>query len=109
VGNMHGDYGGVSNIHIDYDRLESIHKKADGRVQLVLHGTNEFPTDITQKCIDRGVTRINVNKLVLSEYNDYVAQNTGKVPLTELMEKGTILIQESCERWMDAIGSSGKA
>lgn len=61
------------------------------------------------KCIDRGVTRINVNKLVLENYNQYVAKNTGQVPLTQLMEKGTDLIQELTEKWMDAIGSSGKA
>ncbi|KAK3115062.1 hypothetical protein LTR53_005981 [Teratosphaeriaceae sp. CCFEE 6253] len=108
-GNIHGEYGGVENIRLDYDRLESIHKKSQGKVQVVLHGTNGFPADITRKCIDRGVTRINVNKLVLSDWNDYVAQNTGKVPLTELMAKGTELIQQSCERWMDIIGSSGKA
>ncbi|TKA64879.1 hypothetical protein B0A55_09732 [Friedmanniomyces simplex] len=108
-GNVHGEYHGVENIRLDYDRLASIHKKAQGRVQIVLHGTNEFPADIMRRCIDRGVTRINVNKLVLSEYNDYVAQNTGKVPLTQLMEKGTDLIQQACERWMDNIGSSGKA
>ncbi|EME84707.1 uncharacterized protein MYCFIDRAFT_41352 [Pseudocercospora fijiensis CIRAD86] len=108
-GNVHGDYHGVENIHLDYDRLETIQKKAGGRVQIVLHGTNEFPPDIMAKCIDRGVTRINVNKLVLDKYNAYVAENTGKVPLTQLMEKGTDLIQELTEKWMDAIGSSGKA
>lgn len=90
-------------------RLEKIHKKAAGRVQVVLHGTNEFPHDIMAKCIERGVTRINVNKLVLSNYNQYVAENTGKVPLTQLMEKGTSLMQQQMEEWMDAIGSSGKA
>ena len=92
-----------------YHRLEKIHKKAAGRVQVVLHGTNEFPHEIMAKCIERGVTRINVNKLVLSNYNEYVAANTGKVPLTQLMEKGTSLMQQQMEGWMDAIGSSGKA
>jgi fructose-bisphosphate aldolase class II len=89
--------------------LEKIQKKADDRVTIVLHGTNEFPADIMAKCIERGVTRINVNKLVLSDYNAYVEENTGKVPLTQLMEKGTELIQKQTEGWMDAIGSSGKA
>ncbi|EMC97768.1 hypothetical protein BAUCODRAFT_66832 [Baudoinia panamericana UAMH 10762] len=108
-GNVHGDYHGVENIHLDYDRLASIQKKVDGRVQIVLHGTNEFPPDIMKKCIERGVTRINVNKLVLSDYNEYVAKSTGKVPLTQLLEKGTALMQAQCEQWMDDIGSSGKA
>lgn len=86
-----------------------MYKKVDKRVQLVLHGTNEFIPEIMSKCIERGVTRINVNKLVLSRYNSYIEENTGKVPLTQLMENGTALIQELCEQWMDSIGSSGKA
>ena len=76
---------------------------------VLLHGTNEFPPDIMAKCIERGVTRVNVNKLVLERYNEYVAKNTGKVPLTQLLEKGTDLIQELCEEWMDHLGCSGKA
>ena len=78
-------------------------------MQLALHGTNEFPPEIMAKCIERGVTRVNVNKLVLSDYFAYVAENTGKVPQTELLEKGVSLIQAQCEKWMDNIGCSGKA
>jgi fructose-bisphosphate aldolase class II len=90
-------------------RLQSIHEKTQGKVQVVLHGTNEFPPEIMSKCIERGVTRINANKLVLSDYNDYVDQNTGKVPLTQLIEEGTMKIQKQMEWWMDNIKSSGKA
>lgn len=91
------------------DRLASIHEKTKGKVQIVLHGTNEFPHDIMAKCIERGVTRVNVNKLVLSDYYAYTAKSTGKVPLTELLETGTSLIQKQCEEWMDHLGCSGKA
>jgi fructose-bisphosphate aldolase class II len=55
------------------------------------------------------MTRINVNDLALHTYNKYVAENTGKVPLTELMETGTRLIQECIEHSMDVVESSGKA
>lgn len=75
----------------------------------MLHGTNEFIPEILNKCIERGVTRVNVNKMVLSNYFEYVNANTGKVPLTTLLEEGTRLIQEQCEGWMDAMGCSGKA
>ena len=78
-------------------------------MQVVLHGTNEFIPSILNKCIERGVTRVNVNKMVLSDYFEYVGSNTGKVPLTELLETGTSLIQKQCEDWMDAIGCAGKA
>jgi len=55
------------------------------------------------------MTRCNVNDLVLNKYNKYVAENTGKVPLTELMGKGTDLIQELIEHQMDVMESTGKA
>ncbi|KAF4554829.1 Fructose-bisphosphate aldolase-like protein 3 [Elsinoe fawcettii] len=108
-GNRHGDYLGVENIKLDYDRLASIHERMSGRAQIALHGTNEFIPEILNKCIERGVTRVNVNKMVLSDYFEYTEAKTGKVPLTELLETGTSLIQKQCEGWMDAMGCSGKA
>lgn len=89
--------------------LASIHEKAKGTVQIVLHGTNEFTPEILNKCIERGVTRVNVNKMVLSDYFEFVAKNTGKIPLTTLLEQGTALIQAQCEGWIDAMGCAGKA
>jgi len=78
-------------------------------VQVVLHGTNEFTPEILAKCIERGVTRVNANKLVLEDYNNYIAENTGKIPLTQVIEEGTDRIQRLLESWMDSIGSTGKA
>jgi fructose-bisphosphate aldolase class II len=102
--------GGLSNPLTNFivNRLVSIREACRGKAQMVLHGTNTFPDETTQKCIKGGMTRINVNDLVLHNYNDFVAENTGKIPLTELMGKGTDLIQELCEHQMDVMGSSGK-
>ena len=94
---------------IDVCRLDMIQARAQGRAVTVMHGTNGFPPDIMKKCIAHGVTRVNVNKLVMDPYFDYGAKHTGKKPLTELMSEGTDLIQKACEEWMDIIGSSGKA
>ena len=90
-------------------RLDRIRKATKGRAQLVLHGTNTFPDGTMKGCIKGGMTRCNVNELVLYKYNKYVAENTGKVPLTELMGKGTALIQEQIEYQMDVMGSTEKA
>jgi fructose-bisphosphate aldolase class II len=90
-------------------RLQSIYEKTRGKVQVVLHGTNEFTPDILAKCIERGVTRVNANKLVLEDYNNYIAENTGKMPLTQAIEEGRARIQRQLEGWMDSIGSSGRA
>jgi fructose-bisphosphate aldolase class II len=98
----------IAKCPLTSHRLTSIREACKGKAQMVLHGTNTFPDETTQKCIKGGMTRINVNDLVLSKYNEYVKENTGKVPLTELMGKGTDLIQELCEYQMDVMGSSGK-
>lgn len=75
----------------------------------MLHGTNEFEGSHFRECVKHGMTRCNVNDVVLCSYNRYVRENTGKVPLTELMEEGTKLIQERCEWLMDQLGSSNRA
>lgn len=90
-------------------RLEKIRAATQGKAQLVLHGTNTFPDDTMRGCVKGGMTRCNVNELVLHRYSKYVEENTGKVPLTELMGKGTSLIQELIEHQMDIMGSTGKA
>lgn len=89
-------------------RLDIIRKSSKDKVLLVMHGTNEFTADILRSCVKRGMTRLNVNDLVLWRYNEYIKENTGKVPMTELMEQGTQLIQERLEWMMDVVGSSGK-
>lgn len=108
---IHGNTFSLSICtHTDHGSLESIQAKAKEKgVQLVMHGTNGFPPEIMQKCIDRGVTRVNVNKLVMDPYFEYTAAKTGKVPLTTLMAQSTDEVQKATEQWMDWIGSTGKA
>ncbi|KAG9242846.1 ketose-bisphosphate aldolase [Calycina marina] len=97
-GNVHGKYGGTENIKLQYDRYAAFkfckagftREATKGKCSLVLHCTNTFRTKIMQKCI-KG------------------EENTGKVPLMELMGKGTDLIQQELEYKMDVMGSSGKA
>ncbi|KIW71722.1 hypothetical protein PV04_03857 [Phialophora macrospora] len=109
IGNVHGPYNGVENIHLDFPRLASIQEASKGKVTLVMHGTNEFTADIFKQCVAAGMTRLNVNQIVLWKYEDYVKEKAGRTPLTEFMEEGTRLIQERIEWMMDTIGSTGKA
>ncbi|KAK9482791.1 ketose-bisphosphate aldolase [Lipomyces starkeyi] len=108
-GNLHGHYGAVENIKLDFERLDGIRMATKGRVQLVLHGTNDFPGYIMSDCVKHGMTRCNVNDLAIYKYNRYISENAGKVPLTTLMEEGTKLIQECIEYQMDVMGATGKA
>lgn len=60
-------------------------------VRITLHGTNDFPEDIMKRCIRGGVSKVNVNKLILDDYLQHLQKNASKLSLTVLMEEG-------CER-----------
>ena len=108
-GNVHGEYG-TRGPQLEYDRLDSIYadcKKRDVRV--VLHGTNDFPEDIMTKCIRGGCSKINVNKLVLQDYNEYLKVAAPTTMLTKLMEEGVEKVVSLTETWMHRCGSAGKA
>ncbi|KAE8144698.1 ketose-bisphosphate aldolase [Aspergillus avenaceus] len=106
VGNVHGDYG-VKGPQLDMDRLHNIFKALNGRVRLVLHGTNDFSPELAKACIQAGVTKFNVNKLVLDPWHDYIRANIHK-PITQVIDEGIDVLKRSMERWMDIMGSSGK-
>lgn len=78
-------------------------------MRIVLHGTNGFEDQLTQKCIAHGVSKINVNKLVLEDYNEHLKSNAGSMVLTKLMEDGVRHVVNMQEHQMDVAGSSGKA
>ncbi|KAI4852746.1 aldolase [Aureobasidium sp. EXF-8845] len=109
-GNIHGESPyGKTGPQLDYARLEAIKKQANGRVRIVAHGTNEWPDEVTQRVIQAGVSKINVNRLVLDDYLKHFRANAAKLPLTKLIDEGiehTIRLQEE---QMDVAWSSGKA
>lgn len=88
--------------------IDMIRKKVDGRVRIVLHGTNSFPEDIMKRCIASGVSKVNVNKLVLDDYLVHLKENASKKNLTTLMEEGVKEARKLTEWQMDVSGSSGK-
>jgi fructose-bisphosphate aldolase class II len=91
------------------NRLEAIRKQVAGRVRIVLHGTNGFADEVTQRCIAGGVSKINVNKLVLEDYNLHLKAHASKLPQTALIDEGVRHVVRMQEHQMDACGSTGKA
>lgn len=79
----------------------------NGRVRLVLHGTNDFSPELMEKCIQAGVTKVNVNKLCLDGWQAHLQSNVNK-PLTQLIDDGIEILTKDTERWMDICGSTGK-
>lgn len=109
IGNVHGAYHGVENIKLDFPRLQRIREVSLGKVTLVMHGTNEFTEGILRSCVEAGMTRLNVNQLVICDYEGYCREKSGRVALTEFMEESSRLIEERLGWMMDCVGSSGRA
>jgi fructose-bisphosphate aldolase class II len=106
IGNIHGDYG-PRGPELDLKRLEDIQSQCQGRVEIALHGTNDFSPSLLQQCVKAGVAKININKLLLEVWNIHLTENAHK-PLTELIEEGMEVLQNEVERWMVVVGSYGR-
>jgi fructose/tagatose bisphosphate aldolase len=80
-----------------------------GRVNLALHGTNGFEPELMQRCVAAGVSKINVNRLVLNDYYEHLRANVDKIPHTQLIEEGIQKVADLTVKWMEINGSAGKA
>ena len=111
IGNVHGDYGptGPAEGQLHYDRLEAIDKQVNKRVLVALHGTNDFPVEVMQRCIRSGAVKLNVNKLLLEVGNEVLREHAPFTSLAKLIDMQIDVIQKETERWMDICGSSGEA
>lgn len=108
-GNVHGEYG-VSGPQLDLQRLHAVRKQIGGRVRIALHGTNGFPQDLLRQCIAAGVSKVNVNRLVLDDYYIHLRSDEARaLAHTALIEQGTEKVVELTKRWMQICGSAGKA
>ncbi|OGM51032.1 fructose-bisphosphate aldolase [Aspergillus bombycis] len=107
-GNVHGEYGS-QGPHLDFEMFEKVRLRANGRVHLALHGTNGFAPELMKRCVGAGVTKINVNRLVLDDYYGHLRANVGKIPHTQLIEEGIQKVADLTVQWMEICGSAGKA
>lgn len=78
-------------------------------MRLAVHGTNGFEPGLVQRCIAAGVSKVNVNRLVLDDYYAHLYANAGKIPHTRLIEEGIDQVAQATVRWMEISGSAGKA
>ncbi|KAG7911793.1 hypothetical protein KL906_001114 [Ogataea polymorpha] len=109
IGNFHGDYP-PAGPQLRFDLLEALESYTKPRdVRLCLHGTNDFTPDLLHDNIDRGVSKINVNKLVLDTHLEFFQKKADQVPLTTLLDDSNKILVERMEYWMDQCRSAGKA
>lgn len=97
------------DILIISDRFQNVRAQANGRINLALHGTNGFAPELMKRCVAAGVTKINVNRLVLDDYYDHLRANVDRMPHTQLIEEGIQKVADLTVKWMEISGSAGKA
>lgn len=107
-GNVHGEYG-PRGIQLEYERLKRVNAKVGDRVRLVLHGADPFTKEIFDKCIEAGVSKVNINKVMNAEYLRVQSKRAGEAGLTTVIEEATDAMQKAIEGVMDLLGSTGKA
>lgn len=107
-GNVHGKFGPQGPC-LDYDRLGRIHESTKGRINLVLHGAGDFDEKLFKECIKHGMAKCNINDAMNNKFTDVMRDRAGKVPLTTIIEEGTLAMQKVVEEHMDWMGSTGRA
>lgn len=89
-------------------RLRQIRAQAQGKVRIALHGTNGFKPELMKTCIAEGISKINVNRLVLDGYHAHLKEFAGKIPQTTLLDEGVEKVKKQTIQWMEICGSAGK-
>jgi fructose-bisphosphate aldolase, class II len=78
-------------------------------MKLALHGTTGVPPDMLRDCIERGITKVNVNKVYLADYMNHFKKDAANQSITQFMDEGVPLVQRLVEELIDLCLSTGKA
>jgi ketose-bisphosphate aldolase len=108
IGNVHGKYPTTSpKLRLDLlkDLFELSSKKG---VYLVLHGASGLSKELIKECIERGVTKFNVNTEVRKAYTDSLSSSQKK-DLVQVMASATEAMKAVVAEKMQLFGSAGKA
>ena len=100
VGTVHGIYKG--KLDIDYKLIKEISKNVD--IPLVLHGGSGLSNDILKKCIDSGITKININSDLQYVWSmgirNYLKDNTDIIDPRKIISSGEKLLKDEIEHKM---------
>ena len=98
VGTVHGIYKG--ELDIDYNLIKDIASSID--IPLVLHGGSGLSNDILKKCVESGITKININSDLQSvwsmEVRDYLNNNKDVIDPRKIISCGMDKFKEEIER-----------
>lgn len=100
IGTVHGMYKGEPKVSVD--RLIEIKNKID--IPFVLHGGSGTPLDVIKRCIENGITKINVNTEIsysVIEGMKEMILNTKNVHFSQLSTLAVDLAKKTVIKYMD--------
>ncbi|RVW52705.1 D-tagatose-1,6-bisphosphate aldolase subunit GatY [Vitis vinifera] len=107
IGNVHGKYP-ATGPNLRLDLLKELHNLCSKKgVLLVLHGASGLSEKLIKECIERGVTKFNVNTEVRKAYMESLS-SPGK-DLVHVMSNAKEAMKAVVAEKMHLFGSAGKA
>lgn len=115
IGNIHGVYP-KNWAGLRFDVLEAIKEKI-GDMPLVLHGGSGIPTEMVQKAITLGVSKVNVNTecqiAFTAAVRKYIEEGKDKQPKgfdpRKVLAPGSAAIVDTVKEKIEIFGSNNKA
>ncbi|MDR1745052.1 MAG: class II fructose-bisphosphate aldolase [Planctomycetota bacterium] len=107
IGNAHGLYAKAPSLRMDL--LRDI-RQATG-IPLVLHGGSGTPEDQLRTVVSLGVSKVNVGSEIARDFNAvYIPMLTERrVWWAEAKQAAAAAVHGTVGRWIDVLGSAGKA
>ena len=115
IGTAHGVYK-TANPKIDFERLNEIHQMLNGqgaKVPLVVHGGTGLPRDTVTRLIAMGGSKFNVSTELKHSLIDatfgYIERNRTQYNPGKIDVAVKDAIRATTTRWIELLGSAGKA
>lgn len=107
IGNAHGLYTHAPTLQMDL--LAKIRGAVN--IPLVLHGGSGTPEDQLRRAVSLGISKVNIGSEIARDFNSvYIPMLTErKVWWAEAKQAATIAVRKTVNRWIDSLGSAGKA
>jgi len=112
VGNRHGSYKpfkGGPESQWDLKLLKTLCDQFKGRIPVCAHGTDELPDSLFAAIRDCGVTKFNVNSWCRDKATAVYGERWPETPFPDVQDEATEVFAKECERFMNLLGSAGKA
>ena len=115
IGTAHGVYK-TKNPKVDFERLGKINQLLNGdgvKTPLVVHGGTGLPEDYIKRLIEMGGAKFNVStelkRTLIDTTYAYISDNREQYDPGKIDSAVREAIHQVVGRWIDTLGSTGKA